>query len=196
MGVLPSGVWSWKGPPVLPSPNEVSPPDRPCRASIPWINSRGTAMHSLANHRECTEPREYTPGAGGASRPGGSEMVGRLISTALLVPAMCLAMSTAAMAQSAIAGQVKDATGAVLPGVTVEASSPALIERVRSVATDMQGRFNIVDLRPGSYKVTFSLPGFSMVTRDGIDLPANFTATVNAELAVGAVAETDRKSVV
>jgi hypothetical protein len=99
-------------------------------------------------------------------------------------------MSTAVLAQSAIAGQVKDATGAVLPGVTVEASSSALIERVRSVATDMQGRFNIVDLRPGSYKVTFSLPGFSMVTRDGIDLPANFTATVNAELAVGAVAET------
>src|SRR5947207_1745375 len=117
-------------------------------------------------------------------------MVRRVLSTALLVPAVWLATATTVLAQSAIAGQVKDSSGAVLPGVTVEASSSALIERVRSVVTDVQGRFNIVDLRPGSYKVTFALPGFSTVTRDGIDLPANFTATVNADLAVGAVAET------
>jgi hypothetical protein len=95
-----------------------------------------------------------------------------------------------ARAQSAIAGVVKDATGAVMPGVTVEASSPALIEKVRSVVTDGQGLFKIVDLRPGVYAVTFALPGFNTVKRDAIELPSNFTATVNAELRVGALEET------
>ncbi|MBI3493759.1 MAG: TonB-dependent receptor [Acidobacteria bacterium] len=94
-----------------------------------------------------------------------------------------------AFAQSAIAGAVKDTTGAVLPGVTVEASSPALIERVRSVTTDGSGLYRIVDLRPGTYTVTFTLPGFSTVRREGLELPANFTATVNAELGAGAIAE-------
>jgi carboxypeptidase family protein len=89
-----------------------------------------------------------------------------------------------------IAGVVKDASGAVLPGVTVEAASPALIERVRTVTTDSQGQYKIVDLRPGTYTVTFTLPGFSSVKREGIDLPAQFTATVNADLKVGALEET------
>lgn len=89
-----------------------------------------------------------------------------------------------------IAGVVKDATGAVLPGVTVEAASPALIEKVRSVVTDGQGVYKIVDLRPGVYTVTFTLPGFSSVKREGIELTAAFTANVNAELKVGAVTET------
>lgn len=98
--------------------------------------------------------------------------------------------STSARAQSAIAGVVKDTTGAVLPGVTVEVSSPALIEKVRSAITDAQGQYKIIDLRPGTYAVTFSLPGFATVKRAGIDLPANFTAPVNGELRVGAVEET------
>ena len=96
-----------------------------------------------------------------------------------------------ALAQaSAIAGVVRDTSGAVMPGVTVEASSPALIERVRSATTDERGQYKIVDLRPGTYVVTFTLPGFATVKREGIDLPATFTATVNADLRVGALEET------
>jgi hypothetical protein len=93
-------------------------------------------------------------------------------------------------AQSAIAGVVKDATGGVLPGVTVEASSPALIEQVRTVTTDEAGQYRIVDLRPGLYVVTFTLTGFNVVKREGVELPANFTATINAEMRVGALEET------
>jgi hypothetical protein len=95
----------------------------------------------------------------------------------------------AALAQSAIAGVVKDATGAVLPGVTVEASSPALIEKVRAATTNEAGQYRIVDLRPGTYTVTFTLTGFSTVVRDGILLEANFTAPINVDMRVGAVAE-------
>jgi carboxypeptidase family protein len=75
-----------------------------------------------------------------------------------------------AMAQSAVAGIVKDTTGSVMPGVIVEAASPALIERVRSAITDSQGQYTIVDLPPGTYTVTFTLPGSASVKRDGIEL--------------------------
>jgi hypothetical protein len=95
-----------------------------------------------------------------------------------------------AVAQSAIAGTVKDASGAVLPGVTVEVASPALIEQTRSAVTDGQGEYKIVDLRPGIYTVTFALAGFNTFRRDGLELPSSFVATVNAELKVGAVTET------
>src|SRR5262245_12864884 len=95
-----------------------------------------------------------------------------------------------ARAQSGIAGVVKDTSGAILPGVTVEAASPALIEGVRTAVTDGNGQYKIVDLRPGLYSVTFSVTGFTTVKREGIQLPASFTATVNAELAVGSVQET------
>ena len=91
---------------------------------------------------------------------------------------------------SSIAGVVKDTSGAVLPGVTVEASSPALIEKVRAAVTDGEGRYTIVDLRPGTYAVTFALTGFNTFKRDGIELIANFTATVNGDLRVGALEET------
>src|SRR5262245_40145812 len=101
-----------------------------------------------------------------------------------------LALPTTAHAQSAFAGVVKDATGAVLPGVTVEASSPALIEKVRSVNTDANGAYKIENLRPGTYTLTFNLPGFSSVKKDAIELQSNFTSTINAELKVGAMEET------
>jgi hypothetical protein len=115
----------------------------------------------------------------------------RLASGVVLAWVCAVVLPATAFAQaSGIAGVVKDTTGAVMPGVVVEASSPALIERVRSVTTDAQGQYKIVDLRPGEYTVTFTLPGFSIVKREGIELPATFTATVNAELRVGALEET------
>jgi hypothetical protein len=108
----------------------------------------------------------------------------------LSVVAVILCTATAAYAQATIAGVVRDTSGAVLPGVTVEASSPALIEKVRTVITDGTGQYRIVDLRPGSYNVTFTLSGFNIFRRDGIQLEGNFVATVNAELRVGALTET------
>ena len=93
-------------------------------------------------------------------------------------------------ATGTIAGSVRDATGAVLPGVTVEAASPALIEKVRSVVSDDRGEYRIVELRPGTYTVTFTLPGFSTVRREGLELTTGFTATVDAELRLGTVEET------
>src|SRR5712692_5484163 len=89
-----------------------------------------------------------------------------------------------------IAGVVKDPSGAVMPGVTVEAASPALIEKVRTVVTDDQGQYKIVSLVPGTYTVTFALSGFSTVKREGVELTTGFTATVNAELKEGTVEET------
>src|ERR1043165_9986315 len=90
----------------------------------------------------------------------------------------------------AIAGLVKDTSGAVLPGVTVEASSPVLIEKVRTVVTDDKGEFKIVDLRAGTYAVTFSLPGFARVKRENLELVTGVTLPVNAELKVGDIQET------
>ncbi len=89
-----------------------------------------------------------------------------------------------------IVGAVKDASGLSMPGVTVEASSPALIERVRSAVTDSQGLYGFVDLRPGVYAVTFSLTGFRTLRREGLELSAGFTMTVDAVLEVGAIEET------
>src|SRR3989442_12740369 len=103
----------------------------------------------------------------------------------ILLPATARAQGT-----GAIAGVVRDTSGGILPGVTVEAASPALIEKARTVITDEQGVYRIVDLRPGLYSVTFTLPGFSAVKREGIELTGNFTATVNAELRVGGLEET------
>ena len=108
---------------------------------------------------------------------------------ALVSLIFCL-LPAAASAQSQITGIVTDVSGAVLPGVTVEASSPALIEQVRTTVTDNEGRYSIPALRPGTYKVTFTLPGFSSFVRDGMALLSDFTATVNAELRVGSLQET------
>src|SRR5262249_7849539 len=94
------------------------------------------------------------------------------------------------LAQAAITGVVKDASGGVLPGVTVEAASPALMEKVRSAVTDDTGQYRIVDLRPGTYSVRFALTGFSTVKREGIELSGTFVATINGDLRVGALQET------
>src|SRR5437870_11637968 len=101
-----------------------------------------------------------------------------------------VAAIAAAQTGAAVTGVVTDTSGAVLPGVTVEAKSPALIEQLRSAVTDEGGRYRIVDLRPGTYTVSFILPGFTTVTRDGIELSGTFIATVNAELHVGGLQET------
>ena len=111
----------------------------------------------------------------------------------VLIGTSLVLVPTAAWAQGAagaIVGVVRDVSGGVLPGVTVEAASPVLIDKVRSAVTDDQGLYRIVDLRPGTYTVSFSLPGFSNVRREGVQLSAGFTATVNADLAVGSVQET------
>src|SRR5688500_8411110 len=101
----------------------------------------------------------------------------------LLLPAI-------ASAQASITGVVKDSSGAVLPGVTVEAASPALLEKVRVATTDGNGQYRITELRPGADTVTFTLPGFSTVKRDGISLTGAFTSSVDADMRVGAREET------
>ena len=101
-----------------------------------------------------------------------------------------LLLPAAALAQAAITGVVRDTSGAVLPGVTVEAASPVLIERTRSVVSDDTGQYRIVDLRPGTYALTFTLPGFNTVKREGIELSGDFVATISVELRVGALEET------
>jgi len=105
-----------------------------------------------------------------------------LLAVALLAP-------TTVFAQASIAGVVKDASGAVLPGVTVEAASPALIEKTRVAVSDGTGQYRVVDLRPGTYSVTFSLTGFSTVKRDAIEVSGDGVFTINVDMRVGSVAE-------
>jgi len=99
-------------------------------------------------------------------------------------------LPAAVFAQASITGLVKDTSGAVLPGVTVEATSPAIIEKAKSATTDGTGRYTIPDLRPGTYRVTFTLPGFKTVVRDNLELLGTTVVTANADLAVGTVEET------
>ena len=98
-------------------------------------------------------------------------------------------LSGTASAQVGIAGSVKDGTGAAMPGVTVEASSPALIEKSRSVVTDTAGQYRLVDLSPGTYTVTFTLPGFKTVRRTDVALEGTLIAQVNAEMQIGSLEE-------
>ena len=114
----------------------------------------------------------------------------RFVGYVLFAAGLLVLAPSVARAQSTFTGVVKDASGAVLPGVTVEVQSPALIEKVRSVVTDDGGAYRITDLRPGIYSVTASLPGFSTIKRDQIELPSDFSMTVNIELKVGALEET------
>jgi hypothetical protein len=119
-------------------------------------------------------------------------MIGRIvaIATVTLSLASGLAHAQGSRGLSAIAGVVKDDSGAVIPGVSVEASSPALIEKTRTVVTDAQGQYRLVEMPTGVYSVTFSLSGFGTVKRDGLELSPNFTAPVNVELRVGQLQET------
>ena len=104
---------------------------------------------------------------------------------------LCLAfLPAAAYAQASFSGIVKDTSGAVLPGVTVEASSPVLIEKARSATTDGEGRYTIQDLRPGTYRVAFTLPGFKTIVRENVELLGTSVVTVNADMAIGTVEET------
>src|SRR3954465_2295428 len=108
----------------------------------------------------------------GVRRPARGRKSGQIAAAIVLV---FLPVAAHAQSNSAIGGTVRDSSGAVLPGVTVEAASPALIEKAHTVITDGQGLYNIVNLRPGVYTVTFTLPGFATVKRDGIELTASFT---------------------
>ncbi len=113
----------------------------------------------------------------------------RVLKTVGMLACLVL-LPTLAFAQASITGVVKDSSGAVLPGVTVETASPVLIEKTREAVTDGSGLYRILDLRPGTYTVTFSLPGFTTVKREGIELSGSFIATINADMKVGGVAET------
>ena len=115
-----------------------------------------------------------------------SRHLGRVL---VVLAALVVLLPLTASAQSAFSGVVKDSSGAVLPGVTIEVASPVLIEKTRSVVTDEQGRYTIVDLRPGTYRMTFSLAGFSTLVRDGLELTSNVTVPMNVELRVGALEE-------
>src|ERR671910_650144 len=96
---------------------------------------------------------------------------------------------TLAWAQASIVGLVRDQSGGILPGATVEASSPALIEGARTAVTDEQGRYRIEALRPGPYRLTFTLSGFSTLVRTGVDVPSDTVVTVNGDLKVGILEE-------
>ena len=115
----------------------------------------------------------------------------RLISASLLVAALLtLPVSLSAQELGSVAGVVKDSSGAVLPGVTVEVASPVMIEKVRTGVTDGSGQYRVINLPPGTYTVTFSLTGFSNVRREGLEVSIGVTAQANADMKVGAVAET------
>jgi len=114
----------------------------------------------------------------------------RRLQSVFLAIGFLVSLPLAAYAQASLAGLVRDASGAVLPGVTVEAASPVLIEKVRSAITDGAGRYSVLDLRPGTYRVTFTLPGFRTVVREGVELSGTLVVTINADMTVGGVQET------
>ena len=120
------------------------------------------------------------------STPHGSRHLIRLA----VASALCLLLAPAFAHAQAIGGTVSDSTGGVLPGVTVEARSPALIEQVRAAVTDGNGQYLIIGLETGTYSVTFTLPGFSTLIREGVELGTGFTANVDAQMAVGGLEET------
>src|ERR1051326_6994161 len=112
----------------------------------------------------------------------------RSLGAALLM--LLTAATAGAQSGASISGVVKDASGAVLPGVTVEAASPALIEKVRTATTDGSGQYRITELLPGTYTVTFALTGFATIKREAVELSGSFAAVVNADMKVGNVSET------
>jgi hypothetical protein len=108
----------------------------------------------------------------------------------LTLAAAVLLLPSLAFAQGTLTGTVRDQSGAVLPGVTVEAASPALIEKVRTAVTDSAGQYRITGLNPGIYSLTFTITGFNVVKREGIELGGTATLTVPIEMRVGALEET------
>src|SRR5882762_6765995 len=110
--------------------------------------------------------------------------------TTCLALVVLLLLPIPLFAQASVTGTVRDASGGVLPGVTVEGSSPALIEKTRTAVTDDSGQYRIVDLRPGTYSLTFTLPGFTTIKRDGVALTGSQTLTIPADMRVGGLAET------
>src|SRR5688572_23093288 len=114
------------------------------------------------------------------------------LSTVLLLTLWCTDASAQGSVQASIAGVVRDTSGAVLPGVTIEASSPVLIEKSRTAVSDDTGRYRIVALNPGTYTVTFTLAGFNTVRREGLELTGSLNATIDAEMRVGARSEERR----
>jgi hypothetical protein len=108
-----------------------------------------------------------------------------LLAVALVLPTLAFAQTKASLT-----GTVRDTSGAILPGVTVEASSPALIEKVRTAVSDGTGQYRIIDLDPGRYQISFLLPGFTKVVREGVEISGTAVFTINAEMRVGAVEET------
>jgi iron complex outermembrane recepter protein len=113
----------------------------------------------------------------------------RTIARYFLLFGLVAVVPRVAAAQATLSGEVKDTSGAVLPGVTVEAAGPALIPKVRTAVTDSSGRYRIESLPPGSYTVTFSLIGFAQVKREGITVSGSGVITVDVELPVAGVAE-------
>jgi hypothetical protein len=116
--------------------------------------------------------------------------MGHAWKTVLVLAIAVLLLPSVALAQGTLTGAVRDESGAVLPGVTVEAASPALIEKVRTAVTDGAGQYRITGLNPGTYSLTFRLPGFTVVRRDGIELSGTATLTIPADMRVGALEET------
>src|SRR6188768_681651 len=114
----------------------------------------------------------------------------RLMRAKCLTLLVVLLLPASVFAQASLTGTVRDASGGVLPGVTVEAASPALIEKVRTAVTDDTGQYRIVDLRPGTYALTFTLPGFNTVKREGIELLGSSTLTIPIDMRVGGLEET------
>src|ERR1051325_7455841 len=114
----------------------------------------------------------------------------RPASKAVLILAAAVLLPSFAFAQGTLTGTVRDDSGGVLPGVTVEASSPALIEKVRTADTDSSGQYRITTLNPGTYTLTFRLQGFNVVKREGIELNGPATLTIPIEMHVGAVEDT------
>jgi len=117
-------------------------------------------------------------------------MPSQVASRALVVVTLLVLTPALAFAQASVAGVVRDASGAVLPGVTIEVSSPALIEKTRTVVSGADGQYRVIDLRPGVYTVTFTLTGFSTVRREGLELSGSLNTTVDADMRIGAVEET------
>src|SRR6267378_8282813 len=147
-----------------------------------------SAQSGLA-HRRGTRSHTAESSAGMRCMMSVKAFAGRILLAIVVLPALPLTAGAQGTSAASIAGVVTDASGGVLPGVIVEASSPVLIEKVRITVTNDRGEYRIIELRPGTYTVSLTMQGFASFKREGIELPPSFTATVNAELRVGGIEE-------